>query len=236
MDIINTIAPISIEELKKYFVNKDTKYIIDYKNSKLKGLKLLTYLSNLDIPCDIQLDIADPEFTELLKDYLTCPFIVNIELLEVATIHMLLHIRGVIDSGSANKSIVSAIMSKFVLDNTDIVNKWLSVLDSLTLYNMYIVEEPTFLEFVKSHPLSEESSPIGINFVSLLKHEVFYAFYENIDPAGMKYYQVYFDEYMFKGKNLYSYWANGNNPLFLLTSAIANGTAMEHLIELQATT
>ena len=28
---------------------------------------------------------------------------------------------------------------------------------------------------------------------------------------------------MFKGQNLYSYWANENNPMFLLTWGIANG-------------
>jgi hypothetical protein len=28
---------------------------------------------------------------------------------------------------------------------------------------------------------------------------------------------------MFKGKNMYSYWANENNPLFLLTYGVAEG-------------
>jgi hypothetical protein len=28
---------------------------------------------------------------------------------------------------------------------------------------------------------------------------------------------------MFKGKNLYSYWANINNPMFLLTFGIGSG-------------
>jgi hypothetical protein len=28
---------------------------------------------------------------------------------------------------------------------------------------------------------------------------------------------------MFKGKNMYSFWANQNNPLFLLTFAIGSG-------------
>jgi hypothetical protein len=28
---------------------------------------------------------------------------------------------------------------------------------------------------------------------------------------------------MFKGSNLFSYWANLNNPMFLLTSSIAGG-------------
>jgi hypothetical protein len=50
MKIIETTAPVKIEELKKYFADKDTFYLIDYANSDLKGTKLLTYLSNLDIP------------------------------------------------------------------------------------------------------------------------------------------------------------------------------------------
>ena len=28
---------------------------------------------------------------------------------------------------------------------------------------------------------------------------------------------------MFRGKNLYSYWANENNPLFLITFGISEG-------------
>ena len=32
MNIIHTKAPISIEDLKAYFQNKDTKYLIDYAN------------------------------------------------------------------------------------------------------------------------------------------------------------------------------------------------------------
>ena len=47
MNVIETTAPIKIEELKKYFADKETFYVIDYANSDLKGSKLLTYLSNL---------------------------------------------------------------------------------------------------------------------------------------------------------------------------------------------
>ena len=52
--IIETKAPIAIDELKKYFTDKDVSYLIDYEKSDLKGKKLLTYLSNLDIPADIK--------------------------------------------------------------------------------------------------------------------------------------------------------------------------------------
>ena len=49
-NVIKTIAPIAIEDLKKYFLDKSITYNIDYTNSKIKGTKLLTYISNLDIP------------------------------------------------------------------------------------------------------------------------------------------------------------------------------------------
>lgn len=224
MEIIKTTAPIPIEELKKFFVNQETKFIIDYKTSKLKGLKLLTYLSNLDIPCDIELDPADTEFNDLLKDYLNCPFIVNTQLLELATMKLLFEARG-LTAGTA---------SEFINENKEIIDRWINILDSLTLYNMYVINDDTFKDFVKSHPASDESSTLGINFVSLLKHEDFYKFYDALDKTNMKYYKVYFDDYMFKGKNLYYYWATEHNPLFLLTWSIASGTYQEELEKLSA--
>ena len=63
--IIETKAPISIEDLKKNFTETDVKYLIDYSISDLKGKKLITYLSNLDIPADIKnIDL------DLVKDYI----------------------------------------------------------------------------------------------------------------------------------------------------------------------
>jgi hypothetical protein len=224
MEIIKTTAPIPIEELKKFFVNQETRFIIDYKTSKLKGLKLLTYLSNLDIPCDIDADPADPEFNELLKDYLNCPFIVNTQLLEFATIKLLFEARGLIEVTS----------TEFINDNREVIDRWISLLDSLTLYNMYVINDDSFKDFVKSHPVDDDFSRLGINFVSLLKHKEFYTFYDALDKTNMKYYKIYFDDYMFKGKNLYYYWATEHNPLFLLTWSVASGNYQEELEKISA--
>ena len=51
--MIETIVPIDLKNLKKYFEDKSESYMIDYEKSKLKGAQFLTYISNLDIPCDI---------------------------------------------------------------------------------------------------------------------------------------------------------------------------------------
>lgn len=221
MDIIKTVAPIAIDDLKKYFVNKDTMFVIEYKDSKLKGSKLLTYLSNLDIPSDILIDEDSEEYTELLKDYMNSPFLLNIETLEKAVIKILLVNKGLAEDEYS---------AKFSVENKEIVERWTNVLDSLTLYNMYTVNAPGIEDFVKSFNQDEGTSLVGINFVSLLKHEEFYQFYEIVRKSHLTYYQGYFNDYMFKGKNLYNYWANEHNPLFLLVYGIAAGVNVKEFL------
>ena len=214
MNIVETIAPISIDNLKKYFTDKTTFFVLNYKDSSLKGAKLLTYLSNLDIPCDINVSgCEEKEVYDLIKDYLHTNMLVNIPSLEKAVCHILHQAKGLIPTND----------KQFILDNKEILLKWISKLESLSLYNMYIVGDETFKEFSNKFEKDDSDELVGINFISLLKNEYFYSFYENTRIDNLKFYTHYFNDYMFKGKNMYSYWANENNPLFLLTYGIAEG-------------
>lgn len=214
MNVIETTAPISIDNLKHYFTDKSTFFLINYKESQLKGAKLLTYLSNLDIPCDIDFkDCSPPECFDMLKEYLNSSMIVNVTALE----------RAIIGCLHQSKGLVPVIDKEFIEDNKEILNKWISKLESLTLYNMYIVKDEAFKEFVDSFPVDETKEMVGVNFVSLLKHKELYSLFTNTNQDNLKFYSHYFNEYVFKGKNLFSYWANENNPLFLLTYGIAEG-------------
>ena len=213
MTVIKTIAPIAIQDLKLYFTDKSTFYHIDYANSALKNAKLLVYLSNLDLPCDLIIDQVSAEFKELLVAYLHHPLVVNLPLLENAAIDMLLESKGLGSFGYAD----------FIAENADIIKHWTQVLDSLTLYNLYTINSPELKDFVTAHPINETSTAEGINFVSLLKNDKFYDFYAKVDSGNLQFYKNYFDLTMFKGANLYSYWANGANPMFLLTYGVAQG-------------
>lgn len=216
MNIIKTVAPISIDNLKKYFVNKDTFFVIDYKNSSLKGGKLLTYLSNLDVPADVDFtECSDDEFFEMVEFYLSSQTICNIGFLEKAVITILKE-----KTGLSNTELFKDFISK----NSTALDEWLSKIYSLSLFNMYMLDDPGFKKFATDHPTDTTDSLVGVNFVSLLKHEELYDLYQAINYDQVKFYKTYFDEYIFKGKNLYSFWANENNPLFLLTFSIANGT------------
>ena len=213
MKFIETTAPIKIEELKKYFVDKETFYIIDYENSDLKGAKLLTYLSNLDIPSDIKLDVASESFKELLVEYLKTPFLLNINFLEVETVRLLLEFKGVGNYG----------YQEFIKENFELVDNWASVLDSLILFNTYTIDDENFKKSVANdYPKFPSDFLIGINFVSLLKYPDFYDFYTIVNKDKLKYHDQYFNNYMFKGRNLYNFWANPANPVFLITWAALN--------------
>jgi hypothetical protein len=206
--IIETPVPIALEDLKRYFSDKEnTSYLIKYKDCKLKGFKLLTYLSNLAVPIDI-----DEVTPELLQAYLYSESLVSCNNLELHAI------KAILDYKNGEKY-------TFLKDNEDILQIWVDKLNSLALYNMYIVQDKTLQNFVESHKEDNTKDLKGINFVEILKHEEFFEFYTSVEDKDLIYYKHYFNDYMFKGRSLFDFWANTHNPLFLLTWGIATKNA-----------
>jgi len=213
MEIIETVVPISIENLKKYFNNKETFYLIDYKNSELKGKKLLTYLSNLDLPSDIK----EPDL-ELVKEYLNSTSLTNINSLENIVIDILLEYKEISKTNN---------YKEFIKENENIISIWSDKLDSLSIFNMYIVNLKEFKDYAENFEKDDTKCLEGINFVSLLKQERFYLFYNKLNK-NIKFYTHYFVDYMFRGKNLYQFWSTSKNPMFLLTWAITQGKGKDY--------
>jgi hypothetical protein len=189
--------------------------MIDYDTSTLKDQKLLTYLGNLDIPCDITFDPKDANHLELFKTYLETSFLVKVNSLERAAIVCLLEYKGLTDS---------KIYVDFIQNNIDLIKSWESRLDSLTLFNIWCLDSQEFKDWVVAHPEDTSDTTKYINFVNLLKHEDFYDYYQAINTESLKNYSKLFNEYCFKGENLFKYWATDVNPMFLLTWGIASGT------------
>ena len=111
----------------------------------------------------------------------------------------------------------------FINDNEEVIDIWIKKLDSLTLYNMYIIQDDEMKDWVLSYKEDDTDDIKGINFVSLLKHEDFYYYYNGLDEKNLTYYSKYFNEYMFNGKSLFDYWSYKKNPLFLLTWGVGAG-------------
>lgn len=216
--VIETKAPIDIEDLKKHFTNKEVSFLIDYEKSDLKEEKLLTYLSNLDLPCNIKNGDYD-----LLKAYFHSTSIVNINHLEEWAIDIL-HIYKNVDPTYYHGS-----HSKFISENLEIVEKWVKKLDSLSLYNLSIIKEGAFIDYLNQHPKDDTDDLEGVNFISILKNTRFFQYYGKVKDSNLTNYTKYFNDYMFRGKNLFEYWANPNNPLFLLTLDTLQGNHKEYL-------
>lgn len=214
MQVIETIAPISLDHLKVYFTDKETLFKINYADSELKEDKLFVYLSNLELPCDLVFS-SDEEVMAAVKSYLHFSHILSVPILENLTISLLLQFKGIGED--------KIWPEEFLNENSTILNSWVQKLDSLTIYNLYTVDSEELKDYVKTFKEDNTGSTEGINFVSLLKNPNFYMFYNSIDENNLTYYSTYFEEYMFKGSNLYSYWANENNPMFMLTWSIVSG-------------
>lgn len=218
MKTVTVTAPLSIDDLKLfYFEDKNVLYMIDYEKSTLKEGKLITYLSNLDIPADIDLsNTCGQDVAQLLAAYFQSVTICNINTLEHLAIETVLTAAGVVTTDNPA-------VQQVVDQHNELVMKWVKILQSLSVYNMSIVKDDSFKEFANSFPVNDTKSIDGINWISLLKHPQLYLIFSKIDQSTLEFYPYYFNEYLFKSHSLYHYWANENNPLFLLTYGIAEG-------------
>ena len=200
-NIIETTAPIDITHLKTYFEDKTTEFLIDYDSSTLKEEKLLIYLSNLDIPCDIKFE-TEEGLMECLEAYLNTTCILNCKTLEMVTLNML--------CGSNAPSHLE-----------EILNYWKERLNSLPNFNVYSIRTKQFEDFAKTLEQDDTDSLVGVNWISLLKNREFNEYFDS-NETNSKFFTKYFDDYMFNGKNLYHYWANENNITFLMTLDLIN--------------
>ncbi len=73
------------------------------------------------------------------------------------------------------------------------------------------------------HSVDEDQSLNGINFVSIMKYTPTYTLLGNAKPEHCVYNPTMFNDYLFKGNNLFHYWAHENNPVFLLQQNIMDG-------------
>jgi len=210
IEVIKVTAPIALDIIKRYFTNRSLKFVVDYENSSLKGLKLLVYLSNMDLPVDIEFDPTSTDGHQLIKEYLNASFMVDIPSLEMVVMNQLM------EQKTANSN------TSHALPNATELNEWVAILDSLLLFNLNIVGD-AFSSALNDFVVADKKDFAGVNFVQLLKYPEFYSFYESVDTQRMVTFPHFWNDYIFRGKNLFSFWATENNPIFLLTYGISEG-------------
>ena len=225
MNVKDTVAPIPIELLKEYFSDDSIVFKINYADSLLKGDKLITYLSNLDVPTILSGfdSVSKEDKFSLVKDYMNSKLIVNSIELEVCVLKILYEASELdfFASYDGIDNILSkAEVDEFCKENKDVIDKWLTILASCSLYAIYCVNE--LAETVTSeYEHIDDYDYCGVNFVQLFKHEI--AQDIMTAPKTGYYFEKQFNEPMFKGKNMFYYWETDANTLAIISWGISSG-------------
>lgn len=215
---IETQAPIPPAELKRKF-SEDVEFILDYDAGRFKGKTLMVYLSNLDIKVQLKLN-DEASALELLAEYLKITTLVKIPEMENLAINMLLAHLG-------RPNFLDFDPSAFLAENKASLDMWERRINSLTLFAMYSLDKEKYKDYIESFPEDPDDGVTGLNFVHLIKHELFPLLLADVPESKWNWNKKYFTEYMFAGANLFKYFADDNNPLFVGILAISDPEAFK---------
>lgn len=208
---IITTAPIPMDLLRLKFT-EDVHYIIDYTQSKFKGKVLLTYLTNLNLDCEITFPDAASEL-EVFKEYLSLPSMVSAPQFETLAIHMLLDILCVPNCMKYDPT-------DFIKENSDTLARWITNVAMLPVYTFHC--HPNLKDQVNKYEEIEDDLH-GINFVNLIKHPDFPLLINEIPESVWCWNKTFFNDPCFAGKVLFDYYMDKNNPLFMGLLAMEGG-------------
>jgi hypothetical protein len=219
-------VPLSVEEIKEFFVKKDIIYFVDYKNSELNGVVFLTYLSNLDLPAEINFsDCSYQEKAELIKIYMETRNIISCETLRLNVAYILLTKRGCIDNYIINPCFSQDETERFIRENQKIVDRWENFIESTTIFAQSTIEPLVDkLDLENTIEQIDDPSFVGSNVVNMFSISGFYELFLTTKfNHPLRYFKPQFQEYMFRGKNLYSYYSCDENTVYKLFQLHVNG-------------
>jgi ssDNA-specific exonuclease RecJ len=225
MKYIQTEAPIPIEQIKEYFKDKETFFIIDYEKSKIKNKVLLIYLANLDIPCDIKMsdNVTKEEKFQLLKDYFENKSVSDVPLLNVVASEVLLRFTGI-----ANESLfrtnyfTNDEFNEFTSANVQTIIKWVHFMDSTMVFLIKIFEDLNEqIKVEENFPVIDDPQYVGLNVINLLNLPGFLEIYFSSPRSlSLSYFKQQFEMSMFKGKSLHQTYATENNMFIPLLQGL----------------
>ena len=226
-NVIEVKAPMELSEIKSHLENPETIFLIDYKNSELRENMFLTYLSNLDLPSLVNMSECSFEQKEgLLLSYMRTRMVYNSPCLMATIAQILLAKRDVLSENMIKNPWFNAEEIKTILTNhSDIFDRWEHFLESSILYAMGCVFDEDEKEVFKSELTIEKSRDyVGVNVVHIFSLAGFYeAFLSIPSKHEITYFEPYFEEYMFKGNNLFHYFRNENNLVLGMLLMHVNG-------------
>jgi len=210
--IIDTVVPIPVDTLREVIGKDDIVLNVNLSESKVKPFQALVYLSNLELPVMIYGNEEDR--LDALDAYLRLPTLLKCRELETMLLETMMHLKGLVKINYLNE--------EWLEERREILTKWASLIDSTFIYGLSVFKDDEFQKVMETYPEDTTNDTIGINFVHLFTHPLFPQMFEVIDESLIKNYAHYFNDYMYKGANLFHYWALPDNEIYLMTLAVTN--------------
>lgn len=233
----NVTVPLEISQIKEYFENKKLFFLINYAESKIKGNMFLTYISNLDLPCEIILDkTSKEEKFELLKFYMETRNLTISNILKLTTAQMMLEYKG-FDTTTIfmNPVFTREECAEYIKTNSELVQRWNVFISSSLVFILTSVPalEESFA-FKDTFKVIDDPHYIGSNVVHLYSVPSFLElFFSKPADTEVFYFKPQYEEYMFRGKNLFHFFFCPENTLFLLFNEMLTGNkSVEEINEL----
>lgn len=232
--VITCKAPLELEEIKSFFDDPSVVFHIDYSASSIKGNVFLTYLSNLDIPAEVLLDNSSPqEKEELLNSYLSSKLIVNLPsfalnvsqiILEAAGVDCAYRIINPIWNLEQRKALISKLNSQ--------IERWITFLSSSSIYMLTSCKELEEEYNFKSHyRCVEDIDFVGYNVVNMFSVPAFTEFLFSVPCKGeILYFKHQFEDYMFKGNNIFHYFCTPENTMHIIFEEMLKGSITTDLL------
>ena len=219
MNVKTVTLPLSPTDMVEFFKDKDQGYEIDVDASleKMNERAMLLYLSNLGIKCAFT-KVSGAMMYEymLMKDFVEAPMLTAIH----ANILYFLKYGEIAYPGILENFDKEAMMD-FIEDNQELVIEQAMFLDSFLLY-AETRKEDSNLDLRQDKVDDNLHDEFGFSLLKLLSYEDFMIIWSAAIPPleEQTYYSKYFDDYMFKGQNLFFYASK--SPFFGMLRLLEN--------------
>lgn len=228
MNYTQTTAPIPIDQIKQYFNDKTTFFLVNYQHSKIQGKVLLVYLANLDIPSDLSIseDVTKEQKFELLEAYFDIKSVSNVPYLNTAAAQIVLHATGVsYEHLIRNAPLTETECEEFITTHEQLVAKWVHFVDSTMIFLLRGFTDLDERVHVKENFTNiDDGMYVGLNVVNLFQIPGFLELYFSTNrPLNLSYFVQQFETHMFKGKSLFDCYFNEYNMFVPMLRKLASG-------------
>lgn len=230
--------PLAFDEMKEFIVDPSKPLTVDYKNSQLKERGLMVYCTNVNLQT-IDIDFTDctrEEKFAMIDAYITHKSTFKVYRLVQCVLRLLMYAKGITLSETYQnllpfgmQSLTDEEIKQYCEDGQrrEHLIHLLHVLDSIPLYMLTTntAFEQTYGKPDKVFDTIDDINYTGYTFVNLLEHPLFLLQYYAVPFSGQnRYFKQQFEESLYGGKVLYSFFVNNENSCLLsLFDAIFTG-------------